>query len=98
MWNEIVLGIVDRNCREQVSREALVTVNRSSAELRKVYKDLIAMTEARCLYDQLSRDCPGLARDRRCAIEMRIIKDELCQTNGTARWVDHPAMPMGAMT
>ena len=98
VWNDVIHEPVNRQWRDQVSREPMQVVMRVETELEKVYHEVIAVTDAKCLYDQLSRECPGLARDRRCAIEMCIVKEELEETNGVVRWVDHPSMPADCLT
>ena len=98
VWNDIVVAGVTRDWRAQISASPALAVARSGTELQQIFSKVIAVTDARCLYDQLSRDCPGIARDRRCAIDMCIIKEELEECNGKVRWVDHPAMPVDALT
>ena len=39
-----------------------------------------------------------MARDRRCAIEMCVVRQELEEANGTVRWVNHPSMAADPLT
>ena len=53
---------------------------------------------AKSLYDCLSKEVAGGRHDRRSAIDMAIIRDNL-KNNGTIiRWVPHPLMPADGLT
>ena len=65
----------------------------SSTELR----NSLAIVDAKSLYDYLSRDTIG-GQDKRTAIEVQIIREDLASLNGAVRWVDHPAMLADGLT
>ena len=57
----MVKAPVGRSWRNQVSSNTMQVVGRNGSEIENIYHDVIAVTDARSLYDQLARDCPGLA-------------------------------------
>ena len=55
------------------------------------------MVDAKSLYDHLSKDCLG-GQDKRTAIEIQIIRQDLKELVGQVKWVDHLAMPADGLT
>lgn len=76
--------------RERLRGEELLVVSSetSSSDL----KESLAVVDAKSLYDHLSKDCLG-GQDKRTAIEIQIIRQDLRQLGGAVKWVDHLAMP-----
>lgn len=60
-------------------------------------KESLAIVDAKSLFDYLSRETVG-GQDRRTAIEIQIIREDLCNLNEQVRWVDHPAMVADPLT
>ena len=48
-------------------------------------------------YDQLSKETIG-GSDKRTAIEIQIIREDLSSLQGMVRWIDHPAMLADGLT
>lgn len=57
----------------------------------------LAIVDAKSLYDYLSKDTIG-GQDKRTAIEVQIIREDLAGLSGEVRWVDHPAMLADGLT
>ena len=81
--------------RERLRGEELLVVSSetSSSDL----KESLAVVDAKSLYDHLSKDCLG-GQDKRTAIEIQIIRQDLRQLGGAVKWVDHLAMPADGLT
>ena len=60
-------------------------------------KESLAVVDAKSLYDNLSKDSTG-GQDRRTAIEVQIIRQDLKELGGEVKWVDHLAMPADSLT
>lgn len=54
-------------------------------------KECLVIVDAKSLYDYLAKETIG-GSDKRTAIEIQIIREEMELLNGNLRWVDHPAM------
>ena len=52
-------------------------------------KHSLAIIDAKSLFDYLAKDTVG-GQDRRTAIEIQIIREDLRHLQGQVRWVDHP--------
>ena len=65
----------------------------SSQELQ----ECLAIVDAKSLFDHLSKESIG-GQDKRTAIEIQIIRQELAQMHGEVRWIDHPAMLADPLT
>lgn len=65
----------------------------SSEELR----GCLAIVDAKSLYDYLCKETIG-GQDKRTAIEIQIIREDLNSLSGKIRWVDHPAMVADGLT
>eukprot|EP00969_Alexandrium_andersonii_P325161 14367521-Alexandrium_andersonii.AAC.1 len=46
-------------------------------ELKKVWPLMLNVVDAKSLYDHLVKDCPGMSKDRRCAIELSLNREEM---------------------
>ena len=60
-------------------------------------KHSLAIIDAKSLFDYLAKDTVG-GQDRRTAIEIQIIREDLSHLQGQVRWVDHPAMLADGLT
>ena len=88
-------GFVMKNWKERVSAEEVLVIasESSSSEL----KGSLAIVDAKSLYDLLARETVG-GSDKRTALEIQIIREDLFHLEGQVRWVDHPAMVADALT
>ena len=75
-------------------REVMVVGTEKNQE---VLRESLAIVDAKSLFDLLSKDTVG-GQDRRTAIEIQIIREDLQKLQGQVRWVDHPAMIADALT
>ena len=57
----------------------------------------LAIVDAKSVFDYLSKQTIG-GQDKRTAIEIQIIRQELTALNGEIRWIDHPAMVADCLT
>ena len=57
----------------------------------------MAIVDAKSLYDYLQKESTG-GRDKRCAIQVQVIRQAMSALGCYVRWVDHPAMLVDAMT
>ena len=62
-----------------------------------VLQGSLAVVDAKSLFDQLSKQTTG-GSDRRTAIEVQIIREDLASLGGRIRWVDHLAMIADGLT
>eukprot|EP00435_Cladocopium_sp_Y103_P012580 s2098_g3.t1 len=63
----------------------------------KELQECLAIVDAKSLFDHLSKESIG-GQDKRTAIEIQIIRQELAQMHGEVRWIDHPAMLADPLT
>ena len=75
-------------------KEILALASRESSEK---LKGSLAIVDAKSLYDQLHKDSIG-GQDKRTAIEIQIIREDLNSLHGKMRWIDHPAMIADGLT
>ena len=74
--------------------EVMALASSSSSER---LKGSLAIVDAKSLYDQLCKDSIG-GQDKRTAIEIQIIREDLTSIGGKVRWIDHPAMLADPLT
>ena len=74
--------------------EVLALASTSSSER---LKGSLAIADAKSLYDQLCKETIG-GQDKRTAIEVQIIREDLNSLSGKVRWVDHQAMVADTLT
>ena len=67
------------------------------AKSDKTLKESLAIVDAKSLFDYLSKETLG-GQDKRTAIEVQIIREDLNAIAAEVRWVDHPAMLADGMT
>ena len=75
-------------------REVLVV---GTEETQDLLRESLAIVDAKSLFDLLSKDTVG-GQDKRTAIEIQIIREDLQKMQGQVRWVDHPAMVADPLT
>ena len=68
--------------------DALVMASEKSGE---TLKEALTVVDAKSLFDHLSKDGVG-GQDKRTAVEIQIIREDLNSLSGSIRWVDHKAM------
>lgn len=101
MWTKVLLkeltdpNFVMKKWKEKFSHEDVLVLSSETSDER--LRESLAIVDAKSLYDYLSRDTVG-GQDRRTAIEIQIIREDLHNLNGQVRWVDHPAMVADPLT
>ena len=76
---------------------AAETLVLASSQSEQVLKQALAIVDAKSLYDHLAKDSVG-GQDKRTAIEIQIIREDLNNLSGSIRWVDHQAMIADGLT
>ena len=59
--------------------------------------DALALVDAKSLYDLLINETTG-GGDRRTALDIQVLREELQELHGRIRWVDHMHMPADCLT
>ena len=59
--------------------------------------DALALVDAKSLYDLLINETTG-GGDRRTALDVQVLREELKELGGRIRWVDHMHMPADCLT
>jgi hypothetical protein len=80
--------------KEIDQKEILVMASQESEEQ---LKESLAVVDAKSLYDYLAKETIG-GQDKRTAIEVQIIREDLQRIGGVIRWVDHQAMIADTLT
>lgn len=88
-------GIQLRKWTEGLEKEEVVVM--SAEEASDTLKESLAVVDAKSLYDYLAKETIG-GQDRRTAIEVQIIREDLKKIGGSIRWVDHQAMIADTLT
>lgn len=84
-----------RDWKHRLSAEEVLVLG--SENHQEFLKESLAIVDAKSLYDYLAKETVG-GQDRRTAIEIQIIRDDLHHLDGQVRWVDHPAMIADGLT
>eukprot|EP00974_Lingulodinium_polyedra_P054661 5258910-Lingulodinium_polyedra.AAC.1 len=58
-----------RDWVKSLARWPYTAVHPGGRDLAATWAKFVSVVDAKGLYDHLARECPGMARDRRCAIE-----------------------------
>ena len=101
IWAKVVyLEIVDptfelRDWQNQVREEGYLALAREDSA--EQLKEALAVVDAKSLFDLISRDSHG-GQDRRTAIDIQLIKEELRALHGSVRWVEHLDMLADSLT
>ena len=69
----------------------------ASSSTSEKLRGSLAVVDAKSLYDQLCKETIG-GQDKRTAIEIQIIREDLSSLQGHIRWVDHQAMIADGLT
>lgn len=59
--------------------------------------DAVALIDAKSLYDVLAHETTG-GSDKRTALDIQVLREELQTLSGRVRWVDHMHMPADCLT
>lgn len=84
-----------KDWQQKLSAEEVLVLGASHHQ--DTLKESLAIVDAKSLYDYLAKETVG-GQDRRTAIEIQIIRDDLHHLGGQVRWVDHPAMLADGLT
>lgn len=84
-----------RTWPERLSAAQVVAM--ASSDSSGTLKEALAVVDAKSLFDYLSKETVG-GQDRRTAIEVQIIREDLQALGGKIRWVDHPSMVADGLT
>ena len=60
-------------------------------------RDALALVDAKSLYDLLINETTG-GSDRRTALDIQVLREELQELQGKIRWVEHMEMPADCLT
>ena len=66
-------------------------------ETQKELQEALAVVDAKALFDVMSRDTHG-GRDRRNAIDVQLLKEEIRALKGHIRWVESKDMLADCLT
>jgi len=101
MWSMVVFREFSdgkfelRRWNEKLAASDVVAICSSSSD--EVLKQSLAIIDAKSLYDYLSKETVG-GQDKRTAIEVQIIREDLNALEGRVRWVDHQTMIADGLT
>lgn len=84
-----------RNWREYVKCQGYVAFSKS--DRAEDLGETLALVDAKSLYDLLINETTG-GSDRRTALDVQALREELQELQGKIRWVDHPHMPADCLT
>lgn len=84
-----------RSWRKYVQRQSYTAFSKydETADLC----DALALVDAKSLYDLLENETTG-GSDKRAALDIQALRDELQELRGRIRWVDHMRMPADVLT
>lgn len=83
-----------RNWRRHVQRQGYTAFSKQNVE---EITDAIAVVDAKSLFDILSNETNG-GSDKRTALDVQVLREELKDLQGKIRWVDHLHMPADCLT
>ena len=84
-----------RDWKQRLSAEEVLVLG--AEHHQDMLKESLAIVDAKSLFDYLSKETVG-GQDRRTAIEIQIIREDLYHLQGHVRWIDHPAMIADGLT
>ena len=85
----------DHRKRDVLNREIQITAIMKEPE--STIQELLAVTDAKQLYDNLNRE-QYTGAEKRSALEICVIRDSLQSLGGACRWVPHEENPVDCMT
>ena len=56
------------------------------------------VVDAKSIFDALEKECIGTKGERRTAIELAMVREDLFHGDGKVRWVPHTKMPADMLT
>lgn len=83
-----------RNWRRHVQRQGYAAFSKQNAE---DLAETIAVVDAKSLFDILSNETNG-GSDKRTALDVQVLREELSDLRGKIRWVDRMHMPADCLT
>lgn len=85
-----------RNWRRHIGQQGYVTFNKKK-EGAEDLEDALAVVDAKSLYDLLINETTG-GSDRRTALDVQMLREELRELGGKIRWIEHMQMPADCLT
>lgn len=96
MIRDVLFGDV---CKDDWSRSLspFLSILRSDCELKSLMQQC-TITDAKSLFDSLTKHNQSSRQDRRTAVELSIIHEEIVKTKSIIRWTPHPKMVADVLT
>ena len=88
-------GFQLRNWRRYIGQQGYTAFSKYS-EVEEL-RDALALVDAKSLYDLLINETTG-GGDRRTALDIQVLREELKELQGKIRWVEHMEMPADCLT
>ena len=83
-----------RDWRKHIHRSGYTAFSKNEEEQMA---DALALVDAKSLYDLLAHETSG-GNDRRTALDVQMLREELSELHGRIRWIDHVHMPADCLT
>ena len=97
MYLELTVpGFQVRNWRKHIGQQGYVAFNKKK-EGAEDLEDALAVVDAKSLYDLLINETTG-GSDRRTALDVQMLREELRELRGKIRWIEHMQMPADCLT
>ena len=87
----------DLRKRHQLNRELQITSIMSKRPDDELEQEILCVTDAKSLYDNLTRE-QFTGAERRAALEVSVIRESLMALGGQARWIPHEENPSDCLT
>ena len=84
-----------REWRKHVKKRGYTAFTKSDE--KEELAGALAIVDAKSLYDLLAYETTG-GTDRRTALDIQVLREELAELEGKIRWVDHMHMPADCLT
>lgn len=84
-----------REWRKHISRCGYAAF--SKYEEKEELQEALAVIDAKSLFDLLSNETTG-GSDKRTALDVQVLREELGALKGTIRWIEHMEMPADCLT
>ena len=96
MYAEVVDPSFDlRNWRRHVNKLGYTAFTKNEDEDEMA--GAVAVVDAKSLFDVLANETNG-GSDRRTALDVQMLREELAELHGKIRWIDHMHMPADCLT
>eukprot|EP00435_Cladocopium_sp_Y103_P063446 s1441_g25.t1 len=86
-----------REWRKYVERAGYTAFTKGGEKSCEALAEALAIVDAKSLYDLLANETGGGA-DRRTALDVQVLREELSEMRGRIRWVEHWNMPADCLT